>query len=280
MTFRKLERPGEPGLAYHVDGPRSGSLGRVLMIHGYAEHSARYDRTVDLWLDRGLTVARFDLRGHGCSEGPRGHVQRFEQYIGDVAALLQHLDSDPAWRGGGRPALFGHSLGGLIATHAAASFGDRVCGVALSSPFYALVLPVSAPLRLLARVAGRLAPGIRQQSGLKGEDLTHDAELARTYDTDPLRFGHATAGWFVEVQRAQRDLVDVAPRLRAPVLLLAAGDDRVASTDAARRTFGLFGSKDKELDVLPGLYHELLNEPEWQAVATRFADRMLRWAST
>jgi alpha-beta hydrolase superfamily lysophospholipase len=258
------------------------------MVHGYAEHCSRYDRVVASWVQRRLTVARFDLRGHGLSEGPRGHVQRFEQYTDDVTALLDHLEGEPAWTGStargaerrGLPVLFGHSLGGLIATHVAAQRGDRIGGLALTSPFFGLTLPVAAPLRILATVAARIMPGLRQASGLNGEDLTHDIALARGYDSDPLGFHHATAGWYVEAMRAQKMLPLVAPKVRTPVLLLAAGEDRVASTDAARRTFDLFGSPDKELDVLAGLFHELLNEPEWPALATRIADRVLRWSST
>jgi alpha-beta hydrolase superfamily lysophospholipase len=284
MTFREFERHGEPSIAYRVDGPATGSLGRVLLVHGYAEHSARYDRTVALWVGRSLTVARFDLRGHGRSGGPRGHVQAFGQYAEDLRMLLDHLETEPLWRsaghGPGRPVLFGHSLGGLIATHTAAELGERVAGLALSSPFFGLALPISAPLRLLARVAARVAPGLRQSSGLRGDELTHDPELAAGYDTDPLGFHHATAGWFIEAERAQVQLLDVAPRLRCPVLLLAAGDDRVASTDAARRTFDRFGSVQKEFEAIPGFFHELLNEPGWRAVATRYANHMLRWSAT
>src|SRR5262245_6832481 len=99
QSWQSLDRPGQPRLAFHVETPSGAPRGRVLMVHGYAEHSARYDHVVPLWLERGLAVARFDLRGHGRSEGTRGHVDRFEDYVMDVRDLLARLKDEASFRG-------------------------------------------------------------------------------------------------------------------------------------------------------------------------------------
>jgi alpha-beta hydrolase superfamily lysophospholipase len=218
-----LERAGEPRLAYRVQAPASGKKGRVLMVHGYAEHSARYDKVVDLFTEHGLVVARFDLRGHGNSEGLRGHVTEFDDYVRDVYALLKALDGDPVFSEGPPPVLFGHSLGGLIATHAALSLNKLLSGLALSSPFYGLALAVPKVQVILGKLVAKLTPTLKQPSGLKGTDLTHDAALAATYDHDPLHFDHVTVGWFGQVAKAQERLQDRAPRLELPVFCIAAG---------------------------------------------------------
>jgi len=274
-----LERAGEPRLAYRVHAPTSAKKGRVFMVHGYAEHSARYDKVVDLFNEHGLAVARFDLRGHGNSEGPRGHVAEFDDYVRDVYALLKALDDEPAFREGPPPVLFGHSLGGLIATHAALSLNKLLSGLALSSPFYGLALAVPKVQLVLGKLVAKLAPTLKQPSGLKGTDLTHDAALAATYDQDPLHFDHVTVGWFDQVGRAQDRVRDRAPRLELPVFCIAAGEDRVVAVEETRRVFSAFRSKDKELDVRAGLFHEILNEPDWRDHAIRFAERAVRWSS-
>lgn len=279
-----LERTGRPRLGFRVDAARGASRGRVLMIHGYADHLARFDHVAADWNERGLTVGRFDLTGHGTSEGARGHIGAFEEYLDDVRDVLCALDKEPAWvvtNGGGspKPILFGHSMGALIAAHTALLMGDQIAGLALTSPFLAVAKKVPAVQVALGRIVSRVVPGLRQPSGLRGEDMCHDAAVVARYDSDPLRFNHVTVGWFVAVAKAQQELVARAKALRAPLYCIAAGDDRVVSVDATRQFFHLAGSAEKELEVREGLFHEVLNEPDWRDDSKKLAERMLIWAS-
>lgn len=278
LEMRSFERPGEPRLSFRVDAPSGPVSGRVLMIHGYADHSARFDHVVAIWRDRGLSVARFDLRGHGRSDGPRGHVTKFSDYVGDVTALFAKLEGSAEWTGTRPPVLFGHSLGALIASHAALVLGPRIGGLALTSPFFEVAKPPMAIQRVLAPIVARLVPTLKQPSGLLGRDMTHNEDVVRAYDSDPLRFNHVTVGWFNEVSRAQADLMDRASTLTTPCFCIAAGDDRAVSVAATQRFFQLIGSAEKELDVRPGLFHEVLNEPDYRDHAGRLADRMLSWS--
>jgi alpha-beta hydrolase superfamily lysophospholipase len=276
-AMRAFERPGEPRLSFRIDAPSGPTLGRVLLVHGYADHSSRFDRVVAIWQERGLSVARFDLRGHGQSEGPRGHVTRFSDYVSDVTALLTKLEGGTDWTGTRPPALFGHSLGGLIACHAALALGPRVSGLALTSPFFGVAKPPLWIQKVLAPIMARVAPTLRQPSGLKGSDLTHDQAIVKAYDSDPLRFDHVTVGWFNEVSRAQADLMARARTLTMPCFCIAAGEDRAVSVAETRRFFALIESAAKELDVRPGLFHEVLNEASYRDDAGKLAERMLSW---
>jgi alpha-beta hydrolase superfamily lysophospholipase len=248
-------------------------------VHGFAEHAARYDRVVGVFREYGLTVARFDLRGHGRSGGPRGHITSFDDYTHDLGAMFDALEKNPAWKGGAAPVLFGHSLGGLISTHYALTSGTKLLGLSLTSPFYGLAVRVPAIQLKLGKLVNRVLPTLRQSSKLKGDELTHDAALAAAYDKDPYHFDHVTVGWFEEVRKAQERLADLAPRLALPVFCIAAGDDRVVSVPTIRRVFDSFRSTDKELDVRSGLFHEVLNELDWRDHAVRLAERMVRWSS-
>jgi alpha-beta hydrolase superfamily lysophospholipase len=46
----------------------------------------------------------------------------------------------------------------------------------------------------------------------------------------------------------------------------------MAMPDGSRAFFQALGSQDKTLDWWPGLYHEIFNEPESEAVMARFAE--------
>lgn len=277
--YLSLEAPGQPRLSYRIDQPQGRPRGRVFLVHGYAEHAARYDHVVNAWCDQGLAVARLDLRGHGRSGGVRGHVAAFDEYVSDVERWISHLESIEGWASERTPILFGHSMGGLVAAGVALRSSDRLSGLALTSPFFGLAKPVSRIQLWLAHVASRMAPGLRQPSGLKGSDISHDPEIVARYDSDPLGFHHVTARWFTETSHAQTDAFQNAHRITLPLFCIAAGDDRVVSVDATRRWFDRAGSRDKELDVVPGLFHEVLNEPSWKEHARRLGERMLSWSS-
>lgn len=277
--YLSLEDSGQPRLSYRIDQPQRRPRGGVLLVHGYAEHAARYDHVVGAWCDQGLAVARLDLRGHGRSGGVRGHVAAFDEYVSDVERWISHLNGVNGWTSERAPVLFGHSMGGLVATHVALRRSGQLSGLALTSPFFGLAKPVSGIQLWLARVASRLAPGLRQPSGLKGSDISHDPEIVARYDSDPLGFHHVTARWFTETSRAQTEALQHANRITLPLFCIAAGDDRVVSVDATRRWFDRASSRDKELAVLPGHFHEVLNEPDWREHARRLGERMLGWSS-
>ncbi len=258
-----LERAASrgPRLAFQVSAPEGAApRGAVLLTHGYGEHSGRYGEVVAAFVERGLVVASYDLRGHGHSGGPRGHIESFDDYLHDADDLLRHLAEDDRWRAAGKPVLFGHSLGGLISTSVALAGQERFRALAMTSPFFALALPVPGIKKLLGRGMSRMFPRFAQASGLAGAQLTHDREIAERYDADPLGVKKVTARWFTETEQAQERAFRAAPELRLPLFCLAAGEDIVASTPATERFFELAGSQDKELQVLQGQFHEVLNE--------------------
>jgi alpha-beta hydrolase superfamily lysophospholipase len=57
---------------------------------------------------------------------------------------------------------------------------------------------------------------------------------------------------------------------------LHGGEDAMTSPEGSRFLFEHAGSTDKSLEIFPGLYHEIFNEPERDAL---FAD-MYDWFET
>jgi alpha-beta hydrolase superfamily lysophospholipase len=268
-----LRRDGRPTLRYELHRPTGLVKGAVLLTHGYAEHSGRYGEVVAALVARGLLTATWDLRGHGHSEGIRGYVERFSEYPGDANDLLVELARDEAWKAAGPVVLIGHSLGGLITFHVGLDDPGRFRGAILSSPFFGLALAVPAPKRLAAKLMSRVVPAFALPSGLKGADLTHDAALATAYDNDPLLVKKVPSRWFTEVTAAHQVALERAPSWRIPLLIMAGGDDRVASVPAARALFERVGASDKEFRPLEGQFHEIFNEVERPRFIAMAADR-------
>jgi alpha-beta hydrolase superfamily lysophospholipase len=152
-------------------------------------------------------------------------------------------------------------------------------GLALSDPFFGLALEVPRVKILAGKVASRLVPIIGLPSGLAGAAMTHDAKVAQAYDADPLVFRNATARWFTETQDAQARAQSAAPSLAMPLYIVFGTGDRIAKLASARAFFDAAGSKDKHFDAREGLFHEVLNEPEWPSIAGALAEWMLARSS-
>src|SRR5206468_9268112 len=138
----------------------------------------------------------------------------------------------------------------------------------LSGP--AFRVPDAAPraLQLVARALGRVAPRVAFATKLDESLLARDPAVGAAYVADPLVHRRATAGLFCAVRAAQAESFARAPELRVPLLILQGDADGLVeptgSRDLAARITG-----PHEFVMLPGYYHELLNEPEPAAARVR-----------
>jgi alpha-beta hydrolase superfamily lysophospholipase len=270
---RRLERRG-PALHLHEVAPAKPRAW-VAIVPGYADHGARYAHVMDAWAEAGLGCMAVDLRGHGLAEGRRGHCDRFDDYLDDLIELKRAIG---ARADGAKVFLFGHSFGGLATATAVLRGIWTPPGLVLSSPYFGLKLQVPAVKIWAAKIVSRIYPAFSQPSGLRGADVTRDAARAKAYDDDPLVFSSASARWFVEAKAAQARVFAEAASLRVPLLCVQGGADKVADPAAARAFVEAAGSADKTYDERPGMYHEVLNDPEWREIADRMSAWMLEHA--
>lgn len=233
--------------------------GRVAIVHGYAEHSGRYEPLVERLLAAGLAVSQFDLRGHGRSEGPRGFVSDFEHYVRDLdrfIALELELDAS-------RPLfVLGHSMGGLIAARWAISRAAPISGLLLSGAALKIDERIHPWLQRLSEPIGRLAPRLPTVR-IDASALSRDPEAVRAFREDPLAFhGRLPARTGAEMVRASKQIGDQFVKLTLPVLFMHGTADRLADPEGSRLACQRAASADKTLKLYPGLYHEIFNEPE------------------
>lgn len=257
---------------WEADRSSDDRHGTVALMHGYGEHSSRYDHVASALVRYGYTVSAIDARGHGRSTGKRAHVESFGDYVRDFHQLVEWTE---ARSGEGPPVALGHSNGGLIALRHAQKHPDACSAYVLTSPMCGFPDDLPALKVASGRVLSRIWPGFSMDSEIDPDDLTHDSSVARRYDRDPLVLDVATARWFTESRRAQRELLEDADRLRQPSLFLVSGDDALTAPDATREVFDAMASPDRELELYPDLYHELLNETEWRDIV-RHIGRWLR----
>jgi alpha-beta hydrolase superfamily lysophospholipase len=109
-------------------------------------------------------------------------------------------------------------------------------------------------------MASKVAPRLSLPTGIPAADLSHERSVVTGYDSDRWVHKVATARWFTEATAAQRYCVEHADRLALPLLVVAAGDDRIADLGASRRFFDGVRREDKKMIVYPGFFHEVMNE--------------------
>lgn len=248
--------------------PAQGAADRTLLIvHGAGEHSGRYSHLVSPIVARGWNVVAGDLSGHGRSSGVATHLDDFEQYLADLDAVYRHFRLEPQ-----RTALFGHSMGGLVATRYAQTRAGCAAALVLSAPLLAFGMHVPMTRRMLGRLCLAVAPRTRFQTHVRLEDITRNPEAIKRRIEDPLTNRTVTAGWYFRVHAALQQAASDGRLLKLPLLLMQGANDRIVRPETAVAWFVSTGSADRSLWVLRDHLHELLNEPDWDQTLCQMLD--------
>lgn len=241
----------------------------MLVVHGVGEHCGRYSEFTEYLNRMHVDVHLLDLRGHGRSDGVRGHVDDFSYYYGDLEAWLGHLEKSGGLNTEMPCFLFGHSLGGLIATGFLAQYkrgplSVDIKGLILSNPAFGIYMN---PLRVLEKQIAKKLPvflrGIQVPSGIDPALLSHDETVVEAYKNDPLVHTWVTPGLFASMLRAMKGLPKTLASIRVPVLFLLSGKDKIVNVEAAERyAQRLEAAHAGNVTVrhFHGFFHEIFNE--------------------
>ncbi len=242
----------------------------ILLAHGYAEHAGRYCYVAKRLTDAGYAVYAIDHWGHGQSDGEGGFVPRFSAFTDGMTELLTLVEVNH----GNTPfLLLGHSMGGLIATLFLIERQQAFVAAALSGP---AVVPATPPSRFtvwMSRFLSRFFPRLGVLS-LDANGVSRDPAVVAAYIADPLVYaGKIGARLGKEFMDAMAAAQAGAPHIVLPILLQHGEADSLASVEGSKYLLGHVGSADKTLKIYPGLFHEIYNEPERDAVL----DDLIGW---
>jgi len=232
--------------------------GLVLVVHGFLEHSGRYDRVIAALNAAGFATGRFDCRGHGLSGGVRAFMPRYRDYLCDLQRIREEIvpfaANVPLF-------LLGHSQGGLmVLSYALDPLGRGLAGVIALSPLVGFDANIPAWKDVLGRVMSRIRPTLALDAGIDPDRLTHVRESVEQRNNDPLVGTRATARWFTETLEAQALLRAGTGDWALPVLVMAAGEDALVDNDATKRFVDAIPVDEKTWRLWDGMYHELLQE--------------------
>ncbi|WP_061223839.1 alpha/beta hydrolase [Leptospira weilii] len=245
--------------------PNSNRL--VIFHHGFGEHSGRYANLLRYFVRSDINFYSFDMRGHGNSEGKRGHADSFDLYVRDLADFVSEVFKREEKE---RFFLLGHSLGGAVALRYSQEGinQDNILGLILGSP--ALMVKVDFKKKLKKFAAGflsKISPSLIVDAELDFQYLSHDPDVIEAYKQDPLVHGKVSLRMGSELLEIGSKLIKKANVLRCPVLILHGQEDGLVDVNGSTELYKNLIYRNKRIKIYPGLYHELMNEfPEHRDV--------------
>jgi len=238
--------------------PKTHVRATVFLAHGYAEHSGRYEFLANSLTKVGIRLVTHDSRGHGKSGGDRGLIPNINVLTEDFKQVVEfERTHNPV----GRPIiLFGHSMGGLVATMLAVNEPDLHELLVISSPFFRPTLQPAkwqvAMIRLIANVFPNLPV-----TNFDSNELSRISEVVRLYDEDPLVY----RGWLKA--RSAFSLINGGKvaflrtkDLKRPLLVVHGGRDPTASPSVSSEFVAKAAPADKTLQIYKDSLHEVFND--------------------
>jgi len=260
----------------------------VLIVHGMAEHSGRFEDVVEVFCDLNMAVASFDQRGHGLSEGPRGHSPSYDLLLESIRLAFQQVRKRypdlPVF-------LYGHSMGGNLvlnyalnaSLNAMSTVADATNplpdGLIVSAPWLRLAFQPPALQIALAKIAGKFIPTFTQSTKLDPTAISSDPEEIKRYQDDPLIHDKITAAMFFSVHERGEWALQNASRLNIPTLLFHGKADRLTSCKASEEFANTASIVD--FHAIEGGFHEIHHEAEpirsqWKELVTGWINKQIK----
>ena len=232
----------------------------ALLVHGFGEHMNRYEHVGAFFNKKGIGLVVYDRRGHGTSEGQRGHFPNLETELGDITQqldkVIQGHPSTPVF-------LYGHSQGGNFALNYLLRKKPNIKGGIITSPWLELAEEPPKLLIAIGKFLHKYFPTLSTKG--KVNPLSRDEEVDKKYYADPLVHGNITFRAANETISGGEWLLDLREKIDFPILLMHGSGDKVTSFAHSEQ---FYKNTQESIDVKwwEGFYHELHNEPEQNEV--------------
>jgi alpha-beta hydrolase superfamily lysophospholipase len=203
----------------------------IALVHGLGEYHRRYEHVAAFYNSNQIGVYAIDLRGHGESEGKRGHTPSLNHFLDDIAELLFSIRKDYTET---PVILYGHSMGGNLSLNFLLNHpSSEIKAAIITSPWLRLSHAPKKSELILAGIMQKIYPSFSQSNGLDESVLSRDPEIGRTYVNDPLVHDKISAGLFKACHASGEEAIRKASDLNLPTLLMHGTDDRVTSYEAS-----------------------------------------------
>lgn len=253
---------------YAVDWPCEQPKAVVGLIHGLGEHVHRYEHVVEYLHQHQIAVIGYDRRGHGQSEGKKGHTSSYNAFLDEIAQLAVEAEE----RYPKLPfMMYGHSMGGNLLLNYVLRRHPTIQGAIVSAPHIRLAFEPSAFMVGLGKMMRGMFPGFTQPNGLAVDQLSRNNNVVEKYKADPLVHDRLTAITGMSMLETGEELDQYEGTFPVPLLLMHGEKDGITSAEASQE-FAERIDGDVDIKIWEGLFHEIHNEPEQEVVLAKVAE--------
>lgn len=251
----KTYRRGKLTFTVNDRGPRDGDV--VVLLHGFPETSASWDRAADLLSAGGLRTLAPDQRGYSREASPHGRrAYRVSELVEDAAALVEASGASSVH-------VVGHDWGATVAWMLAAHRPElvrTVTGISVPHPAAYLRSLVSSRQGLLSwHIAALQIPVLPERllsrPGALERALLRTGQSASAAARDGEKLAGALTGpinWYRGLPLTRPSFQQVP--VDRPSLMIWGDADRFVSRAAVKRC-GTYVRARYRLEVLPGIGH-------------------------
>lgn len=227
--------------------------GLVVVTHGLGEHGGRHIVLAEALSLEGFAVYAMDLRGHGLSEGTRGHTPSFQAMLKDVDAAMGHalrnIGAVPRW-------VYGHSLGGALALGYGLWGAYPPAGVIATAPW--LMLTHQTPIwKIIAATAiSPFWPSLTVSTVEENDRGTGEGSSFAGEPRDQLGHRRISLKLFLEFRASGKRMLKDASRIQCPSLIIHGSEDEVTDWRASQ-SFADRATPNCDFDIWDGVEHDV-----------------------
>ncbi|KZY63845.1 hypothetical protein A3762_14325 [Oleiphilus sp. HI0125] len=262
MVYLEDQIAAQDGLQLNVYRwmPEQPAHAALVISHGWSEHAARYHELATWFTQQGFEVHALDHRGHGKSEGKRGHVDAWTDYTRDLETLRQTISHEYQY-------ILGHSMGGMIAALHLLEYPNRFNAAALSGPAADVSYKVPVLKKLIGKIMSAWYPSLALKNKVDPNIVCGNPDVVRAYMNDPLNHGLVSARWFSDYLQQIERLKKEAASIRVPVAIWHGEKDELVAPWVGKQLHEGLQCSGKQFHTVENALHEILFEQNWQSLA-------------
>ena len=226
----------------------------VFLVHGLGEHSGRYDRLAAFLNSAGYDLLSFDLRGHGQSQGKRGHTPSYTSLMDDIDHFILQSNCRTNVK-----FIYGHSLGGNLVLNYILRKKPKLDGVIATGPLLRTTHRVNGFMLAIGQIMNHIWPTLTMPNNINPKSLSHNNDEVNTYSKDILVHNRVSVRLGIDMLKAGEWALDHADEFPLPLLLMHGKADQVTSPLASQQ-FAEKMQKQCTLKLWPDFFHEIHNE--------------------
>ncbi|OMJ27125.1 putative abhydrolase domain-containing protein [Smittium culicis] len=260
----------------------SPAVANLIIVHGFGEHSDRYEPLARHFCKNNFRVLAFDMKGFGRTgrkQGQLGGIGQFDKvykqinHFANTLLLQKYSDTSKLF-------IYGHSMGGCIVLNycAVPEYASSISAVISSAPALKVDPSAMPPAILVSvlKVVSRFLPSIPVSSNINPADLTSDPVELEKYKQSFYNYNLTnigSAGSMLDEGDACRLIK--AKSYTVPCMVVHGKGDKVTSSQGSSEFYdNLPASLDKKLIIHESNFHELHNEPDFKDIVF---DQYLDW---